>query len=38
MFKKILFANFGAIAPATSCKVTGAAGQAGEFPAETKHV
>jgi hypothetical protein len=43
MFTKILIANRGAraevaVAPATDCLVTGVAGHAGEFPAETQHV
>jgi hypothetical protein len=43
MFTKILIANRGvrargAVALATDCVVTGAAGHAGEFPAETLHV
>jgi len=43
MSNKILIANRGvraegAVAPATDCLLTGAAGHAGEFSAETKHV
>jgi hypothetical protein len=43
MFKKILIANRGvraegAVAPATNCELAGAAGHAGEFTPETRHV
>ncbi|WP_457425122.1 hypothetical protein [Roseateles sp. P5_E7] len=43
MFTKILIANRGvraegAVAPATDCLMTGAAGHAGDFRAETQHV
>jgi len=43
MFKKILIANrgaraTGAVAQATNCMLTGAAGHAGEFPPGARHV
>lgn len=43
MFDKILIANrgaraAGAVAQATNCMTTGAAGCAGEFPAEAQNV
>ncbi|HEX2012171.1 MAG TPA: hypothetical protein VJN44_14650 [Roseateles sp.] len=43
MFKKILIANrggraAGAVAPATNCMMTGAAGHAGEFTPGAKNV